>query len=115
MNQYSHQTAPTQFVEANGILWHMPETAELRLGALASLRPRVRVPPAARSTFASITPVNIAAQPRQVRHAFSYAGQQASGMGYWTRDREHIEKSFDDGYVGRSRAPRRGGPDAITV
>jgi MFS family permease len=43
------------------ILWYMPETAELRPGALASLRPRVRVPPAARSTFASITPVNIAA------------------------------------------------------
>jgi hypothetical protein len=39
------------------ILWYMPETAELRRGALASLR----VPPAARSTFASITPVNIAA------------------------------------------------------
>ena len=43
------------------ILWYMPETAELKRGALASLRPRVRVPPAARSTFASITPVNIAA------------------------------------------------------
>src|SRR5207245_5353922 len=43
------------------ILWYMPETAELRRGALASLRPRVRVPPAALSTFASITPVNIAA------------------------------------------------------
>src|SRR5882672_877983 len=43
------------------ILWYMPETAALRPGALASLRPRVRVPPAARSTFAAITPVNIAA------------------------------------------------------
>jgi hypothetical protein len=43
------------------ILWYIPETAELRPGALASLRPRVRVPPTARSTFASITPVNIAA------------------------------------------------------
>jgi len=39
-------------------------------------------------------------EPRQVRHAFSYAGQQASGMGYWTRDREHIEKSFDFGGMG---------------
>jgi 2-methylcitrate dehydratase PrpD len=37
---------------------------------------------------------------RQVRHAFSYAGQQASGVGYWTRDREHIEKSFDFGGMG---------------
>jgi hypothetical protein len=47
-------------VEA-AILWYMPETAELRRGALASLRPRIRVPQAARSTFASMTPVNIAA------------------------------------------------------
>ena len=39
-------------------------------------------------------------EPRQVRHAFSYAGQQASGMGYWTRDGEHIEKSFDFGGMG---------------
>jgi 2-methylcitrate dehydratase PrpD len=33
--------------------------------------------------------------PRQVRHAFSYAAQQASGIGFWTRDREHVEKAFD--------------------
>jgi 2-methylcitrate dehydratase PrpD len=32
---------------------------------------------------------------RQVRHAFSYAGQMASGIGYWDRDIEHIEKAFD--------------------
>jgi 2-methylcitrate dehydratase PrpD len=38
--------------------------------------------------------------PRQVRHAFSYAGQQASGIGSWTRDREHIEKAFDFGGMG---------------
>jgi len=49
----------TSVIEA-AILWYMPETAELRPGALASLRPRVRVPPAARSTFASIAPVTIA-------------------------------------------------------
>jgi hypothetical protein len=42
------------------ILWYMPETAELRPCALPSLRPRVRVPPAARSTFTSIAPVTIA-------------------------------------------------------
>jgi MFS family permease len=42
------------------ILWYMPETAELRPGALASVRPRVRVPPAARTTFAAMTPVNVA-------------------------------------------------------
>jgi 2-methylcitrate dehydratase PrpD len=38
--------------------------------------------------------------PRQVRHAFSYAGQQASGIGSWTRDREHVEKAFDFGGMG---------------
>jgi 2-methylcitrate dehydratase PrpD len=37
---------------------------------------------------------------RQVRHAFSYASQQASGLGYWNRDREHIEKAFDYGGMG---------------
>jgi 2-methylcitrate dehydratase PrpD len=37
---------------------------------------------------------------RQVRHAFSYAGQQASGIGYWERDREHVEKAFDFGGMG---------------
>jgi MFS family permease len=46
-------------VEA-AILWFMPETAALKPGALASLRPRVRVPPAALGTFASIAPVTIA-------------------------------------------------------
>jgi 2-methylcitrate dehydratase PrpD len=38
--------------------------------------------------------------PHQVRHVFSYAGQQASGMGYWDRDVEHIEKAFDFGGMG---------------
>jgi 2-methylcitrate dehydratase PrpD len=38
--------------------------------------------------------------PRQVRHAFSYAAQQASGIGFWDRDREHIEKAFDFGGMG---------------
>jgi 2-methylcitrate dehydratase PrpD len=32
---------------------------------------------------------------RQVRHALSYAAQQASGIGSWARDREHVEKAFD--------------------
>jgi 2-methylcitrate dehydratase PrpD len=32
---------------------------------------------------------------RQVRHTFSYAAQQASGIGFWTRDHEHVEKAFD--------------------
>jgi 2-methylcitrate dehydratase PrpD len=37
---------------------------------------------------------------QQVRHTFSYAGQQASGIGYWTRDHEHVEKAFDFGGMG---------------
>lgn len=37
---------------------------------------------------------------RQVRHVFSYAGQQASGIGYWDRDLDHIEKAFDFGGMG---------------
>jgi hypothetical protein len=42
------------------ILWFMPETANTKPGALASLWPRVHVPRAARATFAAVTPVNIA-------------------------------------------------------
>jgi 2-methylcitrate dehydratase PrpD len=37
---------------------------------------------------------------RQVRHTFSYAAQQASGIGFWTRDSEHVEKAFDFGGMG---------------
>jgi len=37
---------------------------------------------------------------RQVRHALSYAAQQASGCPYWHRDSEHIEKAFDFGGMG---------------
>lgn len=38
--------------------------------------------------------------PTQVRYAFSYAGQQASGIGYWDRDIQHVEKAFDFGGMG---------------
>src|SRR5216684_8894169 len=37
---------------------------------------------------------------RQVRHALSMAAQQASGVPYWERDREHVEKAFDFGGMG---------------
>jgi 2-methylcitrate dehydratase PrpD len=37
---------------------------------------------------------------RGVRHAFSFATQQASGVPYWERDREHVEKAFDFGGMG---------------
>jgi 2-methylcitrate dehydratase PrpD len=36
----------------------------------------------------------------QVRHALSYTVQQASGVAYWSRDHEHIEKAFDFGGMG---------------
>jgi len=38
--------------------------------------------------------------PEGVRHAFSFAAQQASGVPYWERDREHVEKAFDFGGMG---------------
>jgi 2-methylcitrate dehydratase PrpD len=38
--------------------------------------------------------------PVQVRHAISFAAQQGSGVPYWERDREHVEKAFDFGGMG---------------
>src|SRR5690606_31016538 len=32
---------------------------------------------------------------RQVRHALSYTVQQCSGVPFWQRDPDHIEKAFD--------------------
>lgn len=32
--------------------------------------------------------------PRQVRHAISYCGQQSSGLSSWRRDPDHVEKAF---------------------
>jgi MFS family permease len=43
------------------ILWHMPESAQIKRGALASLRPHVSVPAQARRALARVTPVTIAA------------------------------------------------------
>src|SRR5712691_4565576 len=37
---------------------------------------------------------------QQVRHVLSYAAQQASGVPYWHRDSEHVEKAFDFGGMG---------------
>jgi MFS family permease len=42
------------------ILWSMPETAQLRSGALASLKPHIRVPAQARDVLLRVTPVTIA-------------------------------------------------------
>jgi hypothetical protein len=42
------------------VLWYMPETAQLKAGAIASLRPHVSVPPQAWGALARVTPVTIA-------------------------------------------------------
>jgi hypothetical protein len=42
------------------VLWSMPETAQLRAGAIASLRPHVSIPPQARDVLMRLTPVTIA-------------------------------------------------------
>src|SRR6266700_343083 len=49
------------------------------------------------STFVAATAAAamLRLDPRQVRHTFSYAAQQASGIGFLTRAREHVEKAFD--------------------
>jgi 2-methylcitrate dehydratase PrpD len=36
----------------------------------------------------------------QCEHLLSYATQQASGIAYWNRDKEHVEKAFDFGGMG---------------
>lgn len=41
-------------------LWFMPETVEARAGALASLRPHVRIPPQARDALVRAAPITIA-------------------------------------------------------
>lgn len=47
-------------VAGGAILAVLPETAARRPGAWASLRPRVRIPAAARGAFLRVTPVNVA-------------------------------------------------------
>lgn len=47
----------------------------------------------------------------RVRHVLSYAAQQASGVPYWHRDSEHVEKSFDFGGMGA----RNGAAAALMV
>ncbi len=42
------------------LVWYMPETAQTKPGALASLRPHVSVPIQARQTLAQLTPVTLA-------------------------------------------------------
>jgi Na+/melibiose symporter-like transporter len=43
------------------LLWVMPETSGRKSGALASLRPRVSVPPQSRSILVRLTPANVGA------------------------------------------------------
>lgn len=39
-------------------------------------------------------------EPIRVRHVLSYSAQQASGIPFWQRDKEHVEKAFDFGGMG---------------
>jgi len=59
--------------------------------------PRRRSPSVLTSTFiaAASAAAMLRLDPHQVRHTLSYAAQQASGIGFWTRDHEHVEKAFD--------------------
>jgi 2-methylcitrate dehydratase PrpD len=59
--------------------------------------PRRHSPSCLVSTFVSAAAAGaiLRLDQRQVRHTFSYAAQQASGIGFWTRDHEHVEKAFD--------------------
>ena len=61
---------------------HSTHTLGTTFGATAAAAALLRLPPDA------------------VRHAFSFAAQQASGVPYWERDREHVEKAFDFGGMG---------------
>jgi 2-methylcitrate dehydratase PrpD len=63
----------------------------------AGEEPRRHSPSCLISTFvaAASAAAILRLDSRQVRHTFSYAAQQASGIGFWTRDREHVEKAFD--------------------
>ena len=45
---------------------------------------------------------------RQLRFQLSYVVQQASGLAYWMRDPDHIEKAFDFGGMPARNARRRG-------
>ena len=47
---------------------------------------------------------------RQTRFALSYTVQQASGLAYWMRDPDHVEKAFDFGGM-----PARGGVAAAMM
>jgi len=73
--------------------------------ATMALYPRAHEKPARHSTHSLAALFGAAAaaaalhafDPQRVRYALSYAVQQASGVPYWNRDEEHVEKAFDFG------------------
>jgi 2-methylcitrate dehydratase PrpD len=71
---------------------HSTHTLSTTFGAMAAAAAMVRL------------------NPTQVRHALSFAAQQGSGVPYWERDREHVEKAFDFGGMGA-----RNGVSAVTM
>jgi 2-methylcitrate dehydratase PrpD len=79
------------------------------IGARVTMALGFRRPDTARHSTHSLGPAFGAAaaaaallrlDPARVRHVLSYAAQQASGIPFWQRDREHVEKAFDFGGMG---------------
>jgi 2-methylcitrate dehydratase PrpD len=71
--------------------------AQMALALGIGEEPRRHSPSCLVSTFVSAAAAAavLRLDSHQVRHTLSYAAQQASGIGFWTRDREHVEKAFD--------------------
>ncbi len=79
------------------------------IGARATMALYPQLKPPARHSTHSLGPAFGAAavaaalhkfDPQRVRYVLSYAVQQASGIPYWNRDSEHVEKAFDFGGMG---------------
>ncbi|MXQ14364.1 MmgE/PrpD family protein [Microvirga makkahensis] len=79
------------------------------IGARVTIALGLRKPDTSRHSTHSLGPAFGAAaaaaallrlDPTQVRHVLSYSAQQASGIPFWQRDREHVEKAFDFGGMG---------------
>ena len=72
--------------------------AVMALGLNPNVKPRHSTHSIAANFGATAAAASLAGlDARQIAWALSYAVQQSSGVPYWQRDRDHIEKSFDFG------------------
>ncbi len=72
--------------------------AVLALGLDPNVKPRHSTHSIASNFGAAAAAASLAGlDERQVAWALSYTVQQASGVPYWQRDRDHVEKAFDFG------------------